>query len=66
MVRVWRNAGLHKSFLAGWLTLMAIRHLLNRRQARDLNRPQACEAACPAAASAFASPGSSTIGPLPL
>ncbi|MNX78128.1 hypothetical protein D3C86_1097000 [compost metagenome] len=58
MVRVWRNAGLHKSFLAGWLTLMAIRHLLNRRQA--------CEAACPAAASAFASPGSSTIGPLPL
>ncbi|MDP9877216.1 hypothetical protein J2W25_000922 [Variovorax boronicumulans] len=58
MVRVWRNAGLHKSFLAGWLTLMAIRHLLNR--------PQACEAACPAAASAFASPGSSTIGPLPL
>lgn len=66
MVRVWRNAGLHKSFLAGWLTLMAIRHLLNRRQACDLNRPQACEAACPAAASAFASPGSSTIGPLPL
>jgi len=33
MVRVWRNAGLHKSFLAGWLTLIAIRHLLNRRQA---------------------------------
>ncbi|SFQ37814.1 hypothetical protein [Variovorax sp. 770b2] len=37
---------------------MAIRHLLNRRQA--------CEAACPAAASAFASPGSPTIGPVPV
>ena len=27
MARVWRFAGLQKSFLAGWLTLMAIRHL---------------------------------------
>jgi hypothetical protein len=38
---------------------MAIRHLLDRRHACEAARP-------PAAASAFASPGSSTIGPVPV
>jgi hypothetical protein len=36
---------------------MAIRHLLDRRHAREAARP-------PAAASAFGSRGSSTIGPM--
>jgi hypothetical protein len=48
-----------KVLLAGWLALIAIRHLLDCRHAREAARP-------PAAASAFGSRGSSTIGLVPV